>query len=165
MGKYNSVKIEECAAWVRIHGLQDNGGATVKDFCRDMGISKETFYKWMNESDFSDAIKKAKETFKDSLEKRLVDSLLNSAIGYEVEETKSEYITGKDGNPVIKKQTRTSKHIQPNTGAAIFLLTNIAPDKWKNKLNTEHSGAVDTGMTFIVENEEQKELIKQIKDR
>lgn len=164
--KYSKEKIQECADWVRLNGLMDYGGATLKDFCKTMGIDYETYYHWMEKSEFSEAIKNAKADFKASQEERLVESLMNSALGYEAEEVKSEYsndlITGK---PKLKKQTRTKKHIQPNTGAAIFLLTNIAPEKWKNKLNTEHSGSVDTGMTFIVENEEQMELIKQMKDR
>lgn len=164
--KYNKAKIQECADWVRIHGLMDYGGATLKDFCKAMDISQELYYQWMEKVEFLEAIKNAKADFRSSQEERLVESLMNSALGYEAEEVKSEYsndlLTGK---PKLKKQTRTKKHIQPNTGAAIFLLTNIAPEKWKNKLNTEHSGAVDTGMTFIVENEEQMELIKQMKDR
>lgn len=164
--KYSKEKIQECADWVRLNGLMEHGGATMIDFCKVMDIDSETYRRWMEKAEFAEAIKNAKADFKASQEERLVESLMNSALGYEAEEVKSEYsndlLTGK---PKLKKQTRTKKHIQPNTGAAIFLLTNIAPEKWKNKLNTEHSGAVDTGMTFIVENEEQMELIKQMKDR
>ena len=163
--KYSKAKIEECANWVRIHGLMDYGGATLKDFCKAMDIEDETYYQWMQKSEFSEALQKAKEDFKSTQEERLVESLMQSALGYEASETKTEYISDENGNGRPKKQTVTKKNVAPNTGAAIFILTNIAPEKWKNKLNTEHSGAVDTGMTFIVENEEQKELIKQIKDR
>ena len=164
--KYSKAKIEECANWVRIHGLMDYGGATLKDFCKAMDIDDDSYYLWMNtKPEFSEAIQKAKADFKATQEERLVESLMQSALGYEASETKTEYISDENGNRRPKKQTVTKKNVAPNTGAAIFLLTNIAPEKWKNKLNTEHSGAVDTGMTFIVENEEQKELIKQIKDR
>lgn len=164
--KYSEAKIKECADWIEQNGLQDFGGATLKEFCQAMGFHHDTYFEWMRKAEFSEAVTKAKEVFRSSLEKRIVNSLANSALGYEVDEVKSEYVNDLlTGKPKLKKQQRTKKHIQPNTGAAIFLLTNIAPDKWKNKLNTEHSGAVDTGMTFIVENEEQKELIKQIKDR
>lgn len=163
--KLNQVKIEECAAWVRNNGLQEYGGALLKDFCREMDITTETYYQWMKVSDFSDAIKKAKEIYRSSLEKRVVNSLVNTALGYDVEETRTDYVMAKDGNPVIKKQTRTKKHVQPNTGAAIFLLTNIAPDKWKNKLNTEHSGLVEGGIKFVIENEDDKKAIEQLIDR
>ena len=160
--KYSNEKIQECAEWVRIHGLMDYGGATLKGFCKAMDISQEIYYQWMDKVEFFEAIKNAKADFKASQEERLVESLMNSALGYEAEEVKSEYsndlLTGK---PKLKKQTRTKKHIQPNTGAAIFLLTNIAPDKWKNKLNTEHSGEVGSGLKIIVDSEEDKELIKE----
>lgn len=164
--KYNEAKIKECADWVEQYGLQEHGGATLKEFCQAMGFHHDTYFEWMNKAEFSEAIRKAKQKFKDSLEKRIVDSLANSALGYEAEEVRSEYssdlITGK---PKLKKQTRTKKHIQPNTGAAIFLLTNIAPERWKNKLNTEHSGDVDTRVHFTVESEEDKELINRIRTK
>ncbi|MCS2305399.1 hypothetical protein NXX23_31045 [Bacteroides ovatus] len=49
-------------------------------------------------------------------------------------------------------------------GAGIFLLTNLAPDRWKNKQNTEHSGEVSTGLTVVVKNQEEADLIKQLKE-
>ena len=163
--KFNKEKIQECADWVRLNGLMDYGGATLKSFCEAMDIDKQTYFNWLKDSTFSTAIKTAKDEFKANQEKRLVGSLMESALGYDVTETRNEFAADEHGNKRIRKQIQTKKHIAPNTGAAIFLLTNIAPDKWKNKMNTEHSGEIDTGMTFIVQNEEQMERIKQIKDR
>lgn len=159
--KYSKAKIEECANWVRIHGLMEHGGATLKDFCKAMDIEDETYYQWMQKSEFSEAIKNAKEDFKATQEERLVESLMKSAVGYEATESRVEYAAGPNGEKKIKKQTVMKKQIQPNTGAAIFLLTNIAPEKWKNKLNTEHSGEINQGLNIIVQNEEDKELINR----
>ena len=159
--KYSKAKIEECASWVITHGLQDYGGATLKDFCKAMDIEDETYYQWMLKSEFSEAILKAKQIFRETQEERLVESLMQSALGYEASETKTEYMSDEHGNRRPKKQTVTKKNVAPNTGAAIFLLTNIAPEKWKNKLNTEHSGVVDTGLKINVRSEEVKELVKQ----
>ena len=159
--KYSKAKIEECASWVRIHGLMDYGGATLKEFCKAMDITAETYFQWMKNSEFSESIQKAKEDFKATQEERLVESLMNSAVGYEATETRIEYGSDSEGNPRPKKRITTKKHIQPNTGAAIFLLTNIAPEKWKNKMNTEHSGTIGSGLSLIVESEEDKELVKQ----
>jgi len=36
------------------------------------------------------------------------------------------------GRPEIKKQTKTKKHVEPNVGAGIFILSNIAPERWQN---------------------------------
>lgn len=160
--KYSKAKIEECANWVRIHGLMDYGGALLKDFCKAMDINADTYFEWMHKSEFSESLQKAKEDFKATQEERLVDSLMQSAIGYEAEEVRSEYINDlTTGKPKLKKQIRTKKNVAPNTGAAIFLLTNIAPERWKNKMNTEHSGTIGSGLSLIVESEEDKELVKQ----
>lgn len=160
--KYSKAKIEECANWVRIHGLMDYGGATLKDFCKAMDIEDETYYQWMQKSEFSESLQKAKEDFKATQEERIVESLMQSALGYEAEEVRSEYMNDlATGKPKLKKQIRTKKNVAPNTGAAIFLLTNIAPEKWKNKMNTEHSGTIGSGLSLIVESEEDKELVKQ----
>lgn len=163
--KYSNEKIQECADWVRLNGLMDYGGATLADFCKAMDIGRDTYYEWMEKPDFSDRIKNAKADFKASQEERLVESLMNSALGYEASETKTEYTSDEHGNRRPKKQTVAKKHIQPNTGAAIFLLTNIAPEKWKNKLNTEHSGEVGSGLKIIVDSEDDKELIKRALER
>lgn len=159
--KYSKAKIEECADWVRIHGLMDYGGATLKDFCKAMDINADTYFEWMRKSEFSESIQKAKYDFKATQEERLVESLMQSAVGYEVTETRIEYGSDDNGNRRPKKQMVTKKHIQPNTGAAIFLLTNIAPEKWKNKLNTEHSGEVGIPLQINVKDQEEKELIER----
>ena len=162
--KYSKAKIEECADWIEQNGLQDFGGATLKEFCQAMGFHHDTYFKWMRKAEFSEAVTKAKEVFRSSLEKRIVNSLANSALGYEVEEVKSEYVNDLlTGKPKLKKQQRTKKHILPNTGAAIFLLTNIAPDKWKNKMNTEHSGEVFTHQKPLTK-EELKELHNRLEN-
>lgn len=165
--KYSKAKIEECANWVRIHGLMDYGGALLKDFCKAMDIDDDSYYLWMNtKPEFSEAIQKAKADFKATQEERLVESLMQSALGYEASETKTEYISDENGNRRPKKQTVTKKNVAPNTGAAIFLLTNIAPEKWKNKMNTEHSGEIDASLKIVkpLTKEELKELHRKLEN-
>lgn len=162
--KYNEAKIQECAEWVRLHGLMEHGGATLQEFCRDMDVSQETYYQWMAKTEFSEVIKKAKQAFRDSLEKNIVTSMAQAATGYEYEETSTEYGNA-EGKPYVKKKTITKKRVQANVAAGIFLLTNIAPERWKNKQNTEHTGQIDTGITFVVENEEQVDKLKRLAER
>jgi hypothetical protein len=90
--------------------------------------------------------------------------MVQAATGYEYNETSTEYVN-RDGERVIKKQSVTSKRVQANVAAGIFLLTNIAPERWKNKQNTEHTGQIDTGITFVVENEEQVDKLKRLAER
>ena len=132
MAKYNKEMIKACADWVRENGLIDYGGATLTGFCAHFSIDTQTYYRWMYKSEFAEAIKKAKESFRERLEKDLVMSLAKAAKGYDYEQTMTEW-TDVNGKPRIKKQVKKNIHVEPNVGANIFLLTNIAPDRWKNK--------------------------------
>lgn len=132
MAKYSKEMINDCADWVRENGLMDYGGATLTDFCAHFSFDSQTYYNWMKKLEFSEAIKKAKNDFKNSLEKDLVMSLAKAAKGYDYEQTMTEW-TDVNGKPKIKKQVKKNIHVEPNVGANIFLLTNIAPDRWKNK--------------------------------
>lgn len=124
-------------AWVRENGLIECGGATLISLCRHFGISDRTFQRWLKRKEFAEAINSAKQHFADNLERDLVASLAKSAKGYSYVKRKKEYTSDKNGNPVIKKQTTEDVDVQPNVGAAIFLLTNIAPERWQNKIQQQ----------------------------
>ena len=132
MAKYCKEKTEECASWVRENGLIEHGGATLMSFCEAMGIDNKTYYSWMKKPEFSDSIKKAKEDFRSRLEVDIVDSLARSAKGHEYTQETVEWGDVK-GKLVVKKRIRKTVRVEPNIGAAIFLLTNIAPERWRNR--------------------------------
>lgn len=157
MAKYNKDMVQACADWVRENGLIDYGGATLRDFCRAMGIDDMSYYNWMKRSEFSESIKKAKEAFRESLEKDIVKSLANAAKGYEYTQTTTEY-TDVNGKPSIKKQVKKNVRVEPNVGAAIFLLTNLAPERWKNRQQQEVKVSDVKPMTM----QEAEELIKSL---
>ena len=135
--KLNDDLINDITRWVRENGHKDKGGATITSLCRHFGIAEMTFGRWMKRKDFAEAINSAKQYFADNLERDLVASLAKSAKGYNYVKRKTEYTSDKNGNPVIKKQTTEDVDVQPNVGAAIFLLTNIAPDRWQNKIQQQ----------------------------
>ena len=135
--KLNDDLVNDITRWVRENGLKDKGGATIASLCRHFGIAEMTFGRWMKRKDFSDAINSAKQYFADNLERDLVASLAKSAKGYSYVKRKTEYTSDKTGNPVIKKQTTEDADVPPNVGAAIFLLTNIAPERWQNKIQQQ----------------------------
>lgn len=157
MAKYNKDMVQACADWVCENGLIDFGGATLTDFCKAMGIDDMSYYNWMKRSEFSEAIKKAKEQFRDSLEKDIVQSLATAAKGYEYTQTTTEY-TDVNGKPSIKKQVKKNVRVEPNVGAAIFLLTNLAPERWKNRQQQEVKVSDVKPMTM----KEAEELIKSL---
>lgn len=164
MTKYNKEMIRRCADWVSENGLIEYGGAKLIDFCKAFDIDDMTYYRWLENSDFSEAIKKAKEKFRESLETDIVKSLANAAKGHEYTQTQTEY-KDVNGSPKIVKQTKKKIRVEPNVGAAIFLLTNIAPDRWKNRQQQELSGEVGSGLNIIVENKEDADLIKKLTEK
>lgn len=120
-------------------------GDTQIQAANKVGIAESCFYKWMNEKvEFKEAIKKAKESFEKTIVGKLEKSLWEVALGYDTEETKTEYGKDKHGNPTIVKQTTTKKHIAPSVPALIFALCNKAPEEWKNRQFTEVDGKIKT---------------------
>lgn len=162
--KYSEEMVKRCAEWVSEYGLIECGGASLISYCAAMAIDTETHRRWLNKAEYADAIKNARQAFRDRLEKDIVTSMAQAATGYEYEETSTEYGNA-EGKPYIKKKTVTKKRVQANVAAGIFLLTNIAPERWKNKQNTEHTGQIDTCITFVVENEEQVDKLKRLAER
>lgn len=131
MAKYNKEIVEAICKYIR-------DGDSQKIACKRVGIGDTTFHDWVNaKPEFAAAIKKAKEEFLASITGKLEASLWKRAMGYEVTETDTEYVSDADGNPRIKSQKTKVKHIQPDTGALIFALTNVAPDRWVNKQKVE----------------------------
>lgn len=168
MAKYNKEIVKEMSDWVRENGLIDYGGAKLGDFCKRFGIDDMTYYSWLKRSEYSEAIKKAKDEFKKNIETGIVKSLAKAAMGYEVEEIITEGREVQEGN--IKKfkavkQTRKKKTIECNVGAAIFLLTNIAPERWQNKQRQEISGDVGEPFKIIVTDKDDADLIKQMTEK
>lgn len=130
-----------------INGLIESlkNGDTVEKAVAKAGITKTTFYEWLQDpdkADFADAIKNAKSEFKKTIVDRLQKSLWDKALGFSYEEMKTEYMRDpKTSHIVVKNQSVTTKRYPPDTAALIFALTNLAPDEWKNRQNIEATGA------------------------
>lgn len=64
---YNLKEMTEmCSKWVAENGLMEHGGARLKDFCAHFGIDSQTYYRWLENADFADAIKKGKMSLRRS---------------------------------------------------------------------------------------------------
>lgn len=139
MAKYNKDIVQEMAEWVRENGLIDHGGARLLDFCKHFGIHHETYYEWMRKSEFSETIKKAKDDFRSKLEIDIVRSMANAAKGYEYTQTITEKKANDVGQMEVVKTVKKNIHVEPNVGAGIFLLTNIAPERWRNRRDVSYT--------------------------
>lgn len=122
MAKYNKQTVEAICGFIR-------DGDSQKLACKKVGIGDSTFHDWIKaKPEFSERIKKAKEEFQATITGKLEATLWKRAMGYEITETETEYVSDAQGNPKIKSQKTKVKHIQPDTGALIFALTNVAPE-------------------------------------
>ena len=114
-------RLIEIEAWKR-------DGLTDEQIFKNLGISKDTFYKYKDKyTDFSDALKKGKEVADIEVE----NALFKRAIGYKYKEVIKEVkeIDGKKST-YIKEIT---KEIPGDVGAQIFWLKNRKSSKWKDK--------------------------------
>lgn len=131
----------------RIVGLIKSDTYTIAEICRQVGITPKTYHQWVNDyPDFADAIEQAKDERMQAVVIEAKKSLMKKIQGYDVTETKVVTVPGtkKDekGNPkpIIKEQTTTKKHIQADTAAIIFTLTNGDSEHWRNRQTTEVTG-------------------------
>ena len=125
-------------------------GATYKDAAEQAGITEHTFYDWMkSKPQFSQSVHKAKEVGDKKAINDVERSLLDLAKGFEYEEVRTEYeskLNDKTGKyePTIKKQVRTKKRVVPSTEAIKFFLSNKAPEQWKNRIEQNTTGNLET---------------------
>jgi len=146
---------------------------TIAEICSLSDISEETFHKWKREKpEFSDAVSRAREAAMQNFVKEAKNSLMKKLTGYTVEESKTVYVDdGKDkktgkAKAKIKEQTKITKHIQPDTNAIIFTLTNGDPDNWKNRQNNEVTGkdGKDLIPARVLTKKEAAELLKSLEN-
>lgn len=141
MAKYSKKMV------AKIVGLLKSDTYTIAEICRQVGISTQTYHEWVNtREDFALAVEEAREELMQSMVIEAKKSLRKKIQGYDVTETKVVTVPSnqktQDGKekPRIKEQTTTKKHIQPDTAAIIFTLTNGDPEHWRNRQSTEVTG-------------------------
>lgn len=133
MSKPKELK-DQIIDYIRENGLIDYKGARVKDICERFGIDRKTFYNWKKNSTFSTHIKEAKEEFKGNLERRVVGPLIKCAEGFMAKNKQVRSLLGKDDTPIRKEVVESEIYIKPSVAAIIFLLTNINPEIWKQRI-------------------------------
>lgn len=168
MAKWNNDIPKITEEYISKKGLMDLG-STLKDFCKYLGISHETFYKWTDEDgedvkvEFIEAIKRGKEAYRAALIAKAEKSLLELVEGAKSEDTKKEYIAAEDGSLILAKKTVTTKRAEPNVAATIFTLTNLKGEVWKNKQNTDIT-TNGQSLNKQISPEEAKELLKKLEE-
>ncbi len=173
--KLNAAKIAEAEAWVEQNGLHPQAcGATIVMFCEAMGISDETYRRWQKNVAFVDALTRAREKFHTNTVRDVENALVKAAKGVDFVHIREEKRAQKvkeydekgrkvkeyDGPPVIVKSMRETVYYPPDVRAAQFVLSNMQPDKWKQKQETVVS--TPEGVTLHYDKPEQKELLETL---
>lgn len=170
MTKYSKDKRDEIAKYIR-------DGMTAKKAARKAGISIDTYHQWKRtKPEFLNAIKKSvddrvKESFEQARENstEIVGTLYDLATGKAKRvKTVTKYAPDPHGTPVIVEQTTTEETLQANVGAAIFILTNVDSEHWKNRqdVKQENTGEVKhTALNITVSNEKTADLLRKLKDK
>ena len=164
MAKFDKKKIAQCVEWVEQNGLYPQRcGAPLKDFCKAMGIAEPTYRSWLKSSEFSDAIAHARDVFAEQTVVEVVNALKKKALGCEYVEKRvkkaprkivtydpktGKKIAEEQGELIVVEQSADTVLIMPDTQAAIFLLTNLDPEQWKNMSKVEQSGALKVDTDF-----------------
>lgn len=116
-------------AWAR-------NGLTDEQIAKNLGISKDTFYKYKKDHvDFSDSLKRGKEVIDIEVE----NALLKRALGYRYDEVTKE--RDKDTGELVVTKVVT-KEVVGDTTAQIYWLKNRKPEDWRDKKEIEHSGNI-----------------------
>lgn len=117
---------------------------TIRELCRAVNISKQTFYNWQAEHpDFAKSVEYARLEYMDLMTVNAEKSLLKKIQGENVTETivrmKPTGTRDGSGKPeaTVKEMVTTTRHIPPDTKSLIFTLTNQDPEHWKNRIRIE----------------------------
>lgn len=109
-------------------------GATDQEVASFFDVDVRTVYRWKHDhDDFCHALKVGKEIADDRVER----SLYQKAIGYEQQEVKI-FMPANAEEPVYAPFVAK---ISPDTTAAIFWLKNRRSQEWRDKRETELTGA------------------------
>lgn len=146
----------------RVKQLTEEGDS-VELICKKIGISRDCFYRWRKtKKDFADLIDEAKRAFLKAIGEKLEASLFKRATGFEFTETETEYVNDGNGQPVVKNQKTKNKYYPPETGALIFALTNLAPERWKNRQRVENEEITEREE---IDNRQFENLPEELQDR
>ena len=110
-------------------------GATDIEVADFFDVDVRTIYRWKHEHA---AFCQALNVGKDKADERVVNSLYQRAIGYEQDAVKI-FMPANAAAPVYAPYR---EKVAPDTTAAIFWLKNRDPEKWRDKQEVEHGGAV-----------------------
>ena len=125
-GKYEDWLTEE--GLLKIEGWAKDG-LNDEQIAHNIGIGVRTFYEWLSKyKQLKQVLKQSKEV----VDREVENALLKSAVDYYLDEERID----SEGNVYPVR-----RFVPPNTTAQIFWLKNRNPNEWRDKKQTELTGA------------------------
>ncbi len=141
--------------FIEEYGLVEWGGASIREYCKHVDLTYQTHYNYLDNDEYKTAITDAKKVFESKVEKGAVKTLYRLSEGFYYTET-TKVVRG--GVEVEKKEVE--KYSTPNLGATIFILTNMMPEVWKNRQNTDLTSQGNAMPNIILGAETSKNMPK-----
>lgn len=139
-GKYHEWLTEN--GLLRLKGWATDG-LNDEEIADKMGIHVSTLYEWKNKyNEINEALKDGKEI----PDRKVENALFKRACGYEYEEITEEWDATVEKMIVTK---RVTKQVPPDPTSIIFYLKNRKPDEWRDKRQTELTGADGGPLEFV----------------
>lgn len=167
--KYTPKFLQTAEEWITKNGLMEFGGALFKDYLAAMGINHTSHYNWEKDyKEYRDMLERAKENYRKSTTRELFGTLKEAALGgYRENTTEDVEYKPNPNNPekpmIAKKRThKDKKYVQPSVSAAIFLLTNLDPESFINRLRSDV--VVKETTAKELSQEEAIEFLKNLED-
>ena len=126
----------------RIVELLEKGKYSYTRIAEKVGISRATFCAWKRErEDFRAAVEEAERACREETAVKAYNSLRSKIEGFFKTETKTVSRLDPDtGSMRVVEIVENRRYFPPDPTAIIFALTNIDPENWKNRHNTEVTG-------------------------
>lgn len=165
--KYSKDLVKKAEEWVSTYGLNQPFGKNVTEYTIAMAMGRTAHFEYMkNHTDYAAAIEKGRARFTEKTISLAENGLKELLQGSENEESTTKYVTGPDGKtPIIAEKKVKKTHTAPNTAAVIFALTNLQPDKWKNRQNTDlttNGKDVTPPPSIVVADKDQQGAIEEL---
>lgn len=130
-------------------------GATEAELAAYFEVSTKAFNSWVTQfRGVAQAVRQGREI----ADAKVTASLFKSAIGYEHEDVHISNYMGQI------TETKIIRRYPPNAQSCMFWLKNRRPDLWKEKVDLEHSGRVETKETIDLSTltQEQRDLLRSV---
>lgn len=144
--KFNARFLKAAEEWISENGLLQFGGMKIGAYCKAMGICRSSHYNWKDEHpEYAAMLDRAIEAYRQEHTHKLYNALMEQALGgYKENMTEDAEYKPNPQDPnkpmIVRKRThKEKKYVKGDAAAAIFLITNLDPKSFVNRLRTDMS--------------------------